>query len=155
MTNSSNQNPQHTGDPLLAKIEERLRKGNYLKDDDRSLQRILEEDAVEVNRLEMNLEEIADKMKRLYDEGRKRFGDPVIVDDIYEVTVREDRGILASPWIGDQYPAPKAIVNATNIKNGKQIKYSILGWYLIREHGFFQGKGSPFRVEPGDLYFFF
>ena len=155
MTNSHDQNPQHTGDPLLAKIEQRLRRGNYLKEDDRPLQKILEEDAAEVTRLEMNLEEITDKMKRLYDEGRKGFGDPIVVEDTYEVIVREDRGILASPWIGDQYPAPKAIVEATNLKNGKKIKYSILGWYLIRSHGFFQGKGSPFRIEPQELHDFF
>ena len=93
MTNSSDQTRQHTGDPLLSAIERRLRRGNYLKDDDRPLQHILEEDAAEVARLDMDLEEITNKMKRLYDEGRKGLGDPIVVDDTYEVTVREDRGI--------------------------------------------------------------
>ncbi len=154
MTSSDESASTHTGDPRLAEIEKRLHRGNYLRGDDRPLARILEEDAAEVTRLEMDLEDVTSKMKRLYDLGRKGLGDTVIVDVIFEVSVREERGILAGPW-GDQFAAPKATVTAVNLRNGKTLTFSVLGWHLIRSHGFFQGMGSPFRIEPKELHDFF
>jgi hypothetical protein len=154
MTSLSDRQSPSTGDPFFAKIEVRIRKGNYLKGDDRPLTRILDDDSVEVARLHMDLEEITSLMKRFYDEGRRGLGDPVRIDDTYEVSVREDRGILACPF-RDHFPAPKAIVEAVNLKTGKTLMFTILGWHMIREHGFFQGTESPFRIEPADLKSFF
>ncbi|MEJ2717964.1 MAG: hypothetical protein P8182_12620 [Deltaproteobacteria bacterium] len=154
MTNSNDRDSRHTGDPRIAEIEQELRLGNYLKDDDRPLARVLEEDADAVSRLNMDLDEITSRMKRFYDLGRAGLGDPVVTDDDFEITVREDRGIIPSPW-RDHYAAPKAIIEVTNLKNGKTLKFSMLGWHLIRAHGFFQGKGSPFRIEPRELHDFF
>lgn len=154
MTSLNSREQRSAGDPVLAKVEKELRRGNYLKADDRPLSRILADDAALVAGLDVDLEEITFLMKRLYDEGRRGFGDPVIVDDTFEVSVREDRGILACPW-QDHYPAPKALVSATNLKNGKSVHFSVLGWHMIQAHGFFQGHGSPFRIEPRDLKEFF
>ncbi|MFH1117472.1 MAG: hypothetical protein V1792_26425 [Pseudomonadota bacterium] len=154
MTSSRDMPAPSTGDPLFAKIESVLRKGNYLKGDDRPLRRILDDDAAEVARLNMDPEAITSLMKRLYDEGRKGLGDPVRVDDMFEVSVREDRGILACPF-RDHFPAPKALVTAINLKSGKTLGFTVLAWHMIRAHGFFQGKGSPFRIEPSDLKDFF
>ena len=145
---------QHTGDPRTAEIEKELRRWKYLKGDDRPLARIIEEDMAEVTHLDMDLEEITARMKHLYDEGRTGFSDAVRVDDTYEVSVREDRGIIPCPF-GDHYPSPKAIVQATNLKTGKKLTFSILAWHLIQAHNFFQGKGSPFRIEPRNLHDFF
>ncbi len=154
MTNSRDEGSQHTGDPRTAEIEKELRRWKFLKDDDRPLARIIEEDMAEVAHLNMDLEEITARMKRLYDEGRAGFGDSVTVDDTFEVSVREDRGIIPCPFL-DHYPSPKAIVEATNLKSGKKLIFSILAWHLIQSHQFFQGKGSPFRIEPQDLHDFF
>jgi hypothetical protein len=154
MTNSNDQRSQHTGDPRLVEIEQELRRGNYLRDDDRPLARILEEDAEIVSRLHMDLDEITSEMKRFYDLGREGLGEPVVTDDDFEISVREDRGIIPSPW-GDHYAAPKAIIDVTNLRNGKKLKFSMLGWHLIRSHCFFQGKGSPFRIDPRELHDFF
>ena len=154
MTNSHDQHSRHTGDPRLLEIEQELRRGNYLRDDDRPLERILGEDAEIVSRLHMDLDEITSKMKRFYDLGREGLGEPVVTDDDFEITVREDRGIIPSPW-GDNYGAPKAIIDVTNLRNGKKLRFSMLGWHLIRSHGFFQGKGSPFRIDPRELHDFF
>lgn len=154
MTNSLDEGSQHTGDPRTARIEKELRRWKYLKDDDRPLARIIEDDMAEVTRLDMDLEELTARMKHLYDAGREGFGDPVIVDDTFEVRVREDRGIIACPF-RDHYPSAKAIVEAVNLKTGKKLTFSILGWHLIQGHHFFQGKGSPFRIEPQQLHDFF
>ncbi len=154
MTNSPDEAVnRHTGDPELVAIEKRLRKGTYLKDDERPLARILEDDAAEANRLGLDVEAAGRLLRRLYEEGRKGFGDPVIVDDEFEVSVREDRGFLACPF-GDRYPGRKAIIYAKNLTNGRTITYSVLACHLIEAHGFFQGQGSPWRVEPKDVHEF-
>ena len=154
MTSSHDEGSQHTGDPRIAAIEKELRRWKYLKGDDRPLARIIEDDMAEVNRLGIDLEEITARMKRLYDEGRTGFGDAVIVDDTFEVRVREDRGMLACPF-HDHHPSAKAVVDALNLKTGNRLKFSILAWHLIEAHHFFQGKGSPFRIEPQQLHDFF
>jgi hypothetical protein len=154
MTSSDERTERHTGDPFLAGIERSLHRGVYLKGDDRPLARILQDDAEEVARLGMDLEETGDRMKRLFEEGRAGLGDPVTVDGTFEVAVIEDRGILACPF-RDHFASPKIIIDATNLKTGRRLRFSVLGMHMVREHGFFQGKGSPFRIEPEDLRDFF
>lgn len=154
MTSSSKRESQYTGDPRLALIEKELRRGNYLRGDERPLIRILQDDKAVVDHLGMDIQTITDKMKRLFEEGRKGLGDPVVVDETYEVTVLEYRGRVASPW-RDQHAEPKAVVEARNLRTGQRLKFSPLSLYLIRNYGFFQGKGSPFRINPRSLYEFF
>jgi hypothetical protein len=38
-----------------------------------------------------------------------------------------------------------------NIKLDREITYTLLNSHLIGEHGFYEGKGSPFRLEPREL----
>lgn len=154
MTSSSEHDSRHTGDPRMARIEEQLRHGNYLRGDERPLQRILDDDEAEIVHLGMDLEAVTDKMRHLFEQGRKALGDSVVVDDAYEVTVLEYRGTTPSPWM-DQYSSPKAVVEARNVRTGRTLRFSLLSLHLIRNYGFFQGKGSPFRIEPRDLYEFF
>ena len=35
-----------------------------------------------------------------------------------------------------------------NLDNGKQIRYSLLVPHMIERYGFYEGKGTPYRVEP-------
>jgi len=154
MTSSSEHESLHTGDPRLALIEKELRHGNYLRGDERPLQRIIDDDEAEVARLGIDLDSITDKMSRLFEEGRKGFGDPVIVDEVYEVTVLEYRGIIPSPWM-DQHAIPKVVVEARNLMTDQRLRFSLLSLHLIRNYRFFQGKGSPFRIDPRSLQEFF
>ena len=154
MTSSSEHDSRHTGDPRMARIEEQLHHGNYLRGDDRPLQRILDDDEAEVVRLGLDIEAVTDQMRGLFEQGRKALGDPIMVDDAYEVTVHEYRGTTPSPWM-DHYSSPKAVVEARNLRTGRTLRFSLLSLHLIRNYGFFQGKGSPFRIEPRDLYEFF
>ena len=141
-------------DPSLFDTEEKLRKGNFLRGESRQLSLLLEDDMATVNNIDLDIEFVTNEMDRLYREAVKGFGDSMIVDGKYEVTVREDRGKLVCPW-GDKFFAPKTMVYARNIKSGKSINYSILAMHMIRNHCFFQGSGSPFRIEPLELKEFF
>ena len=35
--------------------------------------------------------------------------------------------------------------------NGKEIGYPLLGPYLIERSGFYEGQGTPYRVDPRDV----
>lgn len=141
-------------DPELFEAEEKLRQGNYMRGEARPLRRLLDDDKALVSSLDLDVEFATNLMDRLYHEAAQGMGDTVLVDGKYEVSLREDRGKTACPW-GDRFFAPKAVVSARNMNNGKKIKYSVLGLHLIKRHGFFQGAGSPFRIDPEDLKFFF
>ncbi|MEW6530839.1 MAG: hypothetical protein AB1473_08400 [Thermodesulfobacteriota bacterium] len=154
MTNTSDRLSRLDRDLSLEEIEQELRRWNYLLGEDRPLAKLLQDDAAEVLRLGLDLRRVSAKMERLYREGRKGLGAPVLVDDSFQVTVREDRGIIPCLW-RDHFASPKAIIEAVNLQNGKTLTFSVLGWHLISAHGFFQGKGSPFRMEPRVLFDFF
>jgi hypothetical protein len=57
---------------------------------------------------------------------------------------------LVCPW---PHPArfAKRVTTIRTAKTGRTIKWSDLNIHLIAEHGFFEGKGSTFRIEPGEL----
>ena len=38
-----------------------------------------------------------------------------------------------------------------NLDNGKKINYSCLVPFMIERYGFYEGKGTPYRVEPRDV----
>ncbi|MBT3273662.1 MAG: hypothetical protein HN368_10935, partial [Spirochaetales bacterium] len=38
-----------------------------------------------------------------------------------------------------------------NEKSGEEIVYSDLHIHLIQDHGFYQGKASMFRLDPGQI----
>ncbi len=141
-------------DPQLFETEEKLHQGNYMRGEARPLSRLLDDDKALVSSLDLDMDFVTNLLDRLYHEAGAGMGDTVLVDGKYEVSLREDRGKIACPW-GDRYFAPKAVVLARNIKNNQEIKYSILGLHMIRRHGFFQGSGSPFRIDPKDLKSFF
>jgi hypothetical protein len=154
MTNTTDRLSRLKRELSLEELEQELRRWNYLLGEDRPLAKLLQDDAAEVLRLGLDLREVTAKMERLYREGRRGLGAPVLVDDSFQVTVREDRGIIPCLW-RDHFASPKAIIEAVNLKNGRTLTFSVLGWHLISAHGFFQGKGSPFRMEPRVLFEFF
>ncbi|MDQ1239514.1 MAG: hypothetical protein QG577_1700 [Thermodesulfobacteriota bacterium] len=154
MTNLVDTPKSATADPVMAAIERELRKGNFFVGEERSLVQCLQDDAALVSRLGLDLMDITSRLKRYFEMGRAGLGDPVLVDGCVEVIVREDRGIMACPW-GDHYAAPKAVVVARNIQTGTVITYSLLALHLVSAHGFFQGRHSPFRIDPFMLRDFF
>lgn len=141
-------------DPKLFEIEEKLRQGNYLKDENRSLNRLLEDDAALIASLNMDMAFVISQLDMFYKEASEGLGEPVLLENSYEVLFREDRGKIACPW-GDKFFAPKAVVYARNIKTGATLRFSVLGLHMLKRHGFFQGQGSPFRLEPKELKSFF
>lgn len=123
----------------------------FLGDDTRNFRDIIAEDMKIVNTLPHSLEEIALRMAYFMDESFLSYDGPIVIDTHYKVEHKTYRGILLSPFPGAGRFG-KATIKLENLKNGSSITWTPLHIHLIRDHGFFQGKGSKFRLDPEVLH---
>ncbi|MFO7956510.1 MAG: hypothetical protein R6X33_05380 [Candidatus Brocadiia bacterium] len=140
--------------PQLDLVQARMRPGaitlhGFLGNDHRPLAQILEEDHNTVNELGITHRLVADRMEFFTEEGRKGLGTTVEVEDHFEVRVEEVRGVLPCPW-PHKGLYPKLNVYLTNRDLDEELMWTGLQVHLIGEHGFYEGKGSEFRIEPED-----
>ncbi|MGI6707172.1 MAG: hypothetical protein ACOX6S_13415 [Clostridia bacterium] len=141
--------------PIWDRIQENMRLGvisqtGFLGRDLRKLIDIVEEDHRQVSAQGLTHEEIAQRMENISLMGKTGFGNPVKVDDIFQVTVEDSRGVMPCPF-GHKGVYPKENTRVVNLRTGEGISWTALNIHMIREHGFYEGKGSPFRVEPEDI----
>ena len=84
------------------------------------------------------------------DKALEGFGEYIQVAEGLSAKADSIRGKLPCP-----FPHPglyrKTVVTLRDEKAGTEMLYTDLGIHLIEEHCFFQGKGSPFRIEPAYL----
>jgi hypothetical protein len=64
----------------------------------------------------------------------------------FKVKVVSWRGYQFSPFLDGT--KTDSDVTVQNLANGKKLKYSLLVPYMIERYGFYEGKGTPYRVEP-------
>ena len=119
----------------------------FLGKDDRHLVDIIIEDEADVQRLDVSHEAIARRMTALRDAGARGLGEFVTVEPGITVRVDSVRGKLPCPF-EDPGLYSKTTTTVKNEKIGKQISFSDLHIHLIGEHGFYEGRGFPFRLEP-------
>lgn len=136
-------------------IQAKMRPGvislsGFLGADGRKLAEILDSDDSEVKRLDLEHGEIARRMIDLRDAGMAGLGDFISVPPHFEVRVESVRGKMPCPF-GDPGVFPKTVVIVKNLALKRDITYTDMSIHLILAHGFYQGKGSLFRLEPGDL----
>ncbi len=141
--------------PTFDKIERNMRpmclcQWGFLGYDRRKLVEILTDDQGTVNSLGLSHEMIANRLREITAEARQGLGDPVVVDDKFDVEVYEVRGKIPCPW-GHPGLYRKSHVKLERIETGETLIWSDLGIHLIEEHGFYQGRGSPYRLEPADI----
>jgi hypothetical protein len=141
--------------PQLQKAQQNMRPGvltlhGFLGHDKRNLVDILEEDAAEVSRLGTTHARIADRMQYFRDKGEGGLGEFIKIDDHFDVRVETVRGKIPSPFGG---PGLYSKTNTTvrNLSLDREVTYTDINIHLIRDHGFYEGKGSPFRMEPHEL----
>ena len=122
----------------------------FLGDDNRHLAEIIQDDLTVVERLGFTPQELAERMRALTEAGKTGLGRPVDVDGKIAVTVSDDRGTIPCPF-SDNYRTTKQTTQATNLKSGLTLRWSDLNIHMIGEHCFFEGLGSPFRIDPDQL----
>jgi hypothetical protein len=59
------------------------------------------------------------------------------------------RGFQDSPF--KDGTKTNAIATVENLTNGKKLTYSLLVPFMIERYGFYEGKGTPYRVEPSKV----
>ncbi|KUK79295.1 hypothetical protein V512_000845 [Mesotoga sp. Brook.08.105.5.1] len=141
--------------PDFDKIQENMRAGSitgpgFLGHDERNLVDIISEDQAKVKELGLTNEIIANKLEMFMKQGERGFGSPVKVDDRFVVIVEESRGYIPCPF-RHGHLSKKANINVRNIARKEEVDYSPISIHLIREHGFYQGKGSPYRLDPAKV----
>lgn len=141
--------------PDLTKAQEQMKPGvitscGFLGPDRRNLIEILLEDEAVVQRLNTTHKKIAQRMKELRDKGLAGLGMFEKVGDHFEVKVDSMRGQLPSPF-EDQVMIGKQNAVVKNLKSNMEVAYTDLHIHMIEFHGFYQGKGSLFRIEPAAL----
>jgi hypothetical protein len=139
----------------MNQIQERMQPGVYTRDgflgrDRRNLIDILLEDDEAVKRMDMTHRQIADRMIELRDAGMRGLGEFITVEPHYEIRVISVRGKLPCPF-GDPGIFPKTNTVVRNTKLGRELTFTDMHIHMVGSHGFYEGKGSPFRLEPKDL----
>ena len=122
----------------------------FMGDDPRTVEEIIEDDRHELARLGTTTEAIANKLAIVFMRADGAFGNPVELTHGVTATIFEARGKIPSPFRGDGvFQKGEVMV----YEEGSKTTFFItrLGINLIKKHGFFQGHGSRYRIEPADV----
>ncbi len=122
----------------------------FLGTDTRKLIDILTSDEAKVHALNVTHEAIAERMQYFRDAGLDGLGEFMKVDDHFDVRVDSVRGKLPSPF-GGKGMYEKVNTTVRNTISGGEVTFTDLHIHFVRDHGFYEGEGSPFRIEPSQL----
>lgn len=141
--------------PDLQRIEENMRTGSlaahgFMGTDTRSLAAVLQADQVRLERLGITKEEMAARMRHFTEIGKEHLGQAIVVEGKYRVETIDHKGSILCPFAHD-YQASKCNTHLTCLRTGRSIVWSDLNIHLVEEHGFFEGNGARFRLEPEEL----
>ncbi|MBN1835644.1 MAG: hypothetical protein JW820_07330 [Spirochaetales bacterium] len=139
----------------MDRIQEKMAPGvitleGFLGADRRKLIDILLEDDETVKRLNLTHQGIAQRMIELRDAGMRGLGELIEVAPYFEVRVDSVRGKLPCPF-GDPGIFPKTNITVRNLELDREVVFTDLHIHMIGSHGFYEGKGSKFRLEPAEL----
>jgi len=128
----------------------KLVSGGFMGDDARSVYEIVDEDMAELSKLGFTTKHVAERMQQITNIAVSGLGTWVKVDQQRQAKVDEAKGRLVCPW-----PHPgrfdKRVTTIRITETDETIQWSDLNIHLIAEHGFFEGRGSKFRIEPKEL----
>jgi len=138
--------------PQENKITQKMQPGvitlsGFLGTDQRHYHEIIEMDEQALAALGKTPEEVADRLEYFTKNSFESFMGAVTIDDIYEVESEVTRGKLPCPF---SHPGiyRKTVTTLFNKTNNLSVRWTALNIHLIREHHFFEGIGSTFRLEP-------
>ena len=122
----------------------------FLGRDKRPLGEIIDADSSELAGLEVTHQQISNRMGEILDRAMSAMGREVRISADLKAVWLDARGVVPCPW-GACGRFDKGQVELTHLPSGRTLRFSPLSVHMIAEHGFFQGRGSPFRAEPADL----
>jgi len=138
--------------PRELKIHNNLKAGavvteGFLGDDDRRFHEIIQEDKTELIKLGISNQDLAKRMEYFTQQAFEYYDGPVVVDDKYKVEYRSFRGKIICPFA---HPGVyrKGEITLINLENKIKVCWTPLNIHMIKEHCFFEGKGSKHRLDP-------
>jgi hypothetical protein len=142
--------------PRDKKLEEVLRStklvaGGFMGADTRHPIEVIEQDAGTLENLGLTMIQVAERMQELTDLAKPRLGN-WIDSATQKVRIKSEdfKGALVCPW-PHSGTYDKRITTVEQIETGKQIVWTDLNIHMIAAHGFFEGKGAFFRIEPAEI----
>lgn len=141
--------------PDIERLEAMLRSSKlsadgFMGSDERSLEEIVNADAAVVKQAGRTVEQIAERMRDITLTAIEGLGTWVEIDSRWRAIVLEAKGVIVCPWphAGKYY---KRLTQVELLDSCETVCWSDLNIHLIGEHGFFEGMGSDWRIEPADL----
>lgn len=122
----------------------------FLGTDTRPINEIIADDLQTIDKLGITKDKLVSAIKEVYTKAKNSLGAEVSI--IPDTTVRfyESMGRIPSPFSGDGvFEKGEAVVTAKH--SGKSAIITALSINLIENHDFFQGKGSRYRIDPGEV----
>ena len=126
-----------------------LCRDGFLGTDNRPIGEIIDTDRSSVLGLGVTHQQIAQRLAEILKTAMASLGAPVEVGQGLTAVYRGSRGKIPSPW-GDGH-FDKGEVEITVEKTRQQLLFTPLSVHLISEHGFYQGRGNRYRLEPAEL----
>lgn len=121
----------------------------FLGHDPRPVDEIVADDLRTIERSGVSLEELLGALRHAYEAARQALGAEVEIRPGVVSVFYESRGRIPSPFRdGKTYEKGEAVV--TDHASGRRLVLTELGLALIGRHGFFQGRGSRYRIEPAE-----
>lgn len=140
--------------PQMKQARENMRPGKLslpgFLGDERDLARLIDADLETVKRLGVTHAAVAARMRELRDAGAAGLGEFMTVPPHFDVRVDSVRGRLPCPF-GERGLYPKTSITVRNLRTGREVTYTDLHIHLVAAHGFYEGAGTPYRLEPADL----
>lgn len=124
-----------------------LSKDGFLGLDPRPLEDVLDADRSAVAALGLTHEEIAARLREVFDKARAGLGTPVRIGERLAAVHREAMGRIPCPW-GGCGVFPKGEVELADAATGECLLLTALGIHLLGAHGFYGGRGTRYRLEP-------
>jgi hypothetical protein len=141
--------------PDMIRLEEVLRSskladGGFMGSDHRTAGELIDADDALLEKAGIDRKQLAGRMQEITDMAIKGLGTQVVIDQRLSAKVDEAKGALVCPWphVGNFAKRTTTVIQRDT---GKNIRWSDLGIHMIGEHGFFEGVGSSFRLEPMEL----
>ena len=119
----------------------------FLGTDSRPLDEIISEDMSILGKHQVSKKRLVEALEDVYNKAKEALGTEVVIRPGVKAVFYEAMGRIPSPFPGEGvFEKGEAIL--TEMDSGDVLNITRLGIHLIAKHGFFQGQGSPYRIDP-------
>ncbi len=135
----------------IADLEKTMRPGQlsragFLGKDERLLDVLAADNQFVVEQMRLTHQELARHLNVLAAIGKNEKGEFKYQGRRFKVALVAFRGFQDSPF--DDGTRSNTNATATNLDNGKTLTFSLLVPMMVERYGFYEGKGTPYRVDP-------